>query len=466
MGKGHSMVSGEAVMTLESVRIENFKSIKEIKKLKLKPLTIFTGVNSSGKSNIMEAISFFGQVSRLMASKGQIHHEAIFFQGDQKRYPRPVEEYIMHKKDTRNTLTIEINLKTDQDVQKRIENIFGEDVEAKVLLSKNYVPIDIIGYSYSARKSDGLFVQKVLINMVPIIEVKASSSIRANIVISKDFNEFPSLASPLASPRNLFDGNVFRSNVTHPAFNMVSKVACEIINIIKEKTSRMFLISGERGRINPEQRLKERQAPIPTWVGYYSENIIEILSHCMVRETEKFEQIRKWASKFQLMDVTAGRTLTNTLESHFMDDTFKIRLNSTLSGLGSRQLLSLITQIFWSEPGDVIMIEEPEISLHPEAQVMLQELFADAIGGGRQIICSTHSPFTILALSKIIKNKLLTVDDIAIYEVRKEKQGTKPTKLNLNAKGFIEGGIPSFMKVELDLFKEWSESLESNSEET
>lgn len=455
------MVSGEAVMTLESVRIENFKSIKEIKKLKLKPLTIFTGVNSSGKSNIMEAISFFGQVSRLMASKGQIHHEAIFLQGDQKRYPRPIEEYIVHKKDTRNTLTIEINLKTDQDVQKRIENIFSEDVEAKVLLSKNYVPIDIIGYSYSARKSDGLFVQKVLINMVPIIEVKVSSSTSVNIVLPKDFNEFQSMASP----RNLFDENVFRSNITHPAFNMVSKVACEIINIIKEKTSRMFLISGERGKINPEQRLKERQELIPTWVGYNSENIIQVLSHCMVRETEKFEQIRKWASRFQLMDVTAGRTLTNTLESHFMDDTFKLRLNSTLSGLGSRQLLSIITQIFWSEPDDVIMIEEPEISLHPENQVILQQLFSEAVSQGKQIICSTHSPFFILALSKVIKEKILNIEDVCVYEVKKLKRGTELTHLNLNKYGFIEGGIPSFIKVEADLYKEWMESLEQENGE-
>ena len=104
------------------------------------------------------------------------------------------------------------------------------------------------------------------------------------------------------------------------------------------------------------------------------------------------------------------------------------------------------------------------MSLHPEAQVKIQELFADAINEGKQIICSTHSPFTILALSKIIKNKSLTVDDIAIYEVKKGKRGTKAKKLNLNNKGFIEGGITSFMNVELDLFKDWSESLESNTE--
>jgi len=50
---------------ITEVSITNFKSIREIEGLKLKPLTLFTGINSSGKSNIMEAIAFFAQASRL-----------------------------------------------------------------------------------------------------------------------------------------------------------------------------------------------------------------------------------------------------------------------------------------------------------------------------------------------------------------------------------------------------------------
>jgi AAA15 family ATPase/GTPase len=46
---------------LKNTSIYNFKSIQKIETLKLKPLTILTGVNSSGKSNILEALSFFAQ---------------------------------------------------------------------------------------------------------------------------------------------------------------------------------------------------------------------------------------------------------------------------------------------------------------------------------------------------------------------------------------------------------------------
>jgi predicted ATPase len=137
-----------------------------------------------------------------------------------------------------------------------------------------------------------------------------------------------------------------------------------------------------------------------------------------------------------------------------------VNLNTTLAGFGSRQILSIITQIFWSEPGSVIMIEEPEISLHPENQVLLHELFSEAIAEDRQIICSTHSPFFVLALSRIVKRELLPLKDIAVYHVEKGKDGTHIKPLKLNKHGFIVSGVPSFMKVEGELFRDWSESLE------
>lgn len=105
------------------------------------------------------------------------------------------------------------------------------------------------------------------------------------------------------------------------------------------------------------------------------------------------------------------------------------------------------------------MIEEPEISLHPESQVLLQDLLAEAIRDGKQIICSTHSPLLILALSTVIKNRRLSKDDVALYDIEKEKKGTAAKSLQLDDSGFVKGWIPSYIKVEDKLFREWAERL-------
>jgi predicted ATPase len=175
---------------------------------------------------------------------------------------------------------------------------------------------------------------------------------------------------------------------------------------------------------------------------------------------DKANKIDRWAQKFGIGSIKAGWRRPNYLGSDFNDPILKTPLELTFASFGSRQLLTIITQLFWSEPGDTILIEEPEISLHPGSQVLLQELFAEIVGEGKQIICTTHSPFFILALSKIVENKKLSKDDIAVYHVEKKEQGTKIRELELNEKGFLTNWIPSYLKVEDDLFREWAEKIE------
>ena len=46
---------------LESVRIKNFKSVRD-QEINLAPLTVLVGKNSSGKSTVLQSILFLGQM--------------------------------------------------------------------------------------------------------------------------------------------------------------------------------------------------------------------------------------------------------------------------------------------------------------------------------------------------------------------------------------------------------------------
>jgi len=441
---------------IAEVSIYNFKSIKEIKDLKLKPLTILTGVNSSGKSNIMEAISFFAQASRMRALGYSPTPNFIFRSSDIKNYPSPIENFIVYKKDRRRKVALEIGLRPDRYLIRDIEALLvkSDEVRKYVFPKDTATEIETVGYSFSFRFPDKFFSQKILINKNLIVEVHHTKGQQPIIVYPDDFHG--------SVIRHTLDHvlveDAFSSQKSHPVLNVLLPIARQIVAYIKARAERVYFISGERGRIEPELPTS-REETTPFWIGFEGQDLVEILSRCFTREPEKAQKIREWANKFQLPDIRAGYVGRAILESNFRDDALDVILNSTLAGLGSRQTLSMITQIFWSETGDIIMIEEPEISLHPENQVLLHELFAEAISQGKQIICSTHSPFFVLALSKIVKKKLLKLDEIAVYEVEKGKQGTFVKTLELNKRGFIVSGIPSFMKVEEDLFRDWSESL-------
>ena len=68
--------------------------------LPLKPLTILTGKNSSGKSNIMEAIAFFGQGARRIKKPNLTNViQEVFRYGDTIKYPQKIENFIPYKKE-------------------------------------------------------------------------------------------------------------------------------------------------------------------------------------------------------------------------------------------------------------------------------------------------------------------------------------------------------------------------------
>ena len=410
----------------------------------------------------MESILFFGEASRLYRVRDRFDRNvrSVFRQSEYKQYPHKIEDFIIHKKDPKNTVELEINLRPNRSLRDDLKKIISKSQDFSSELNNilpNFRRIRVVGYSVIFNLSEPLYTQEITVNYGSIFEVSKKPSERTKTIYPEGFSD----KHMLSDASRLFNENVFTPHSGHPVLDIVSKIAIRILRFIEENAEKLYLISGERGKIDMELHIEERRKQqTPTWIGSKGQHLFEILSRCAVREPKKFNKIKDWASLFQLSDIRAGYTERDILESNFTDTTLKTNLNSALAGLGSRQMLSIITQIFWSEPESIIMIEEPEISLHPKNQVLLHELFSEAILQKKQIICSTHSPFFVLALSKIIKKNLLTTDKIAIYHVEKDEKGTHVTPLKLNKQGFIAKGIPSFMEVEKDLFRDWSESLE------
>jgi len=56
-----------------------------------------------------------------------------------------------------------------------------------------------------------------------------------------------------------------------------------------------------------------------------------------------------------------------------------------------------------ARPGDLLVIDEPEMNLHPEAQAMIIELLAIIVNSGIRIIVTTHSPYIVDHLVNIME---------------------------------------------------------------
>lgn len=80
-------------------------------------------------------------------------------------------------------------------------------------------------------------------------------------------------------------------------------------------------------------------------------------------------------------------------------------LNLTTTSSIVQQLSSLALYLkHQAKLGDLIVIDEPESNLHPEAQVRVAELIAEMVNKGLWVIITTHSPFILEHINTLMKS--------------------------------------------------------------
>lgn len=114
-------------------------------------------------------------------------------------------------------------------------------------------------------------------------------------------------------------------------------------------------------------------------------------------------------------------------------------------GFGFSQVLPILVQTAAMETGDTLIIEQPELHLHPKAQVAFATFLAEASKTGVKFLIETHSEHILRGLQLHISNHEVNSDDglqaskVKIYYFHKED---KITNMTLNNWGEIDGGWP------------------------
>ncbi len=58
---------------------------------------------------------------------------------------------------------------------------------------------------------------------------------------------------------------------------------------------------------------------------------------------------------------------------------------------------------YWAGPGDLLIIDEPEMNAHPDAQLRITELVAYLVNKGIRVVLTTHSPYVVDHLGVLVE---------------------------------------------------------------
>lgn len=131
---------------------------------------------------------------------------------------------------------------------------------------------------------------------------------------------------------------------------------------------------------------------------------------------------------------------------------------ATNVGFGISYTLPIIVAILTSEPGTLILLENPEAHLHPKGQAKMGELLALAASCGVQIVVETHSDHILNGIRVAVHGGKLDPNDVQLhYFQREETRGESKTEVispRMDRNGRIDHWPDGF-------FDEWDKSLEA-----
>jgi len=197
---------------------------------------------------------------------------------------------------------------------------------------------------------------------------------------------------------------------------------------------------------------------------YLAENRHKILSikqlkHPNTATEQLLENVSAW-----LGEISSGINISATIHEQLQmasltyqyeyDEQTTAQYTPLNVGFGITYVLPIIVAILKSEPGDLLIIENPESHLHPAGQSKIAELCSIAASNGVQIIIETHSDHFLNGVRVAIKKELLQPDDSQIYFFQKAENNleTITTALNIDKEGRIDEWPKGF-------FDEWDNKL-------
>ena len=130
-------------------------------------------------------------------------------------------------------------------------------------------------------------------------------------------------------------------------------------------------------------------------------------------------------------------------------------------GSGANALVHLLFELARAERGATVLIEEPEIHLHPGAQAELASVIAEeAKAAEKQVLMTTHSEHVAGRLLIEVAEGRLSPDDVAIYSFEKDADGVcSVSAVDVTGNGQVDGGLRSFFQTDLDEMRRYVDAL-------
>ena len=152
-------------------------------------------------------------------------------------------------------------------------------------------------------------------------------------------------------------------------------------------------------------------------------------------------------SEFKLDEIAPG---TNLYRAMVKTSSSSAATALTDVGFGVSQVLPALVLLYYVPEYSTVLMEQPEIHLHPAVQSDLADLMLNvAKVRNVQIVVESHSEHLLRRLQRRVAEQKASSEDVKLYFVSSEQGKTRASDLHLNEYGEIESWPDEFFGDEM-----------------
>ncbi|AXN30976.1 AAA family ATPase [Vibrio coralliilyticus] len=130
-------------------------------------------------------------------------------------------------------------------------------------------------------------------------------------------------------------------------------------------------------------------------------------------------------------------------------------------GFGLTQILPIVVAALAAKKDDLLIIENPEVHLHPAGQSMMGQFLGTVASAGVQVIVETHSDHLLNGVRRAVKSRSLHPDKVNIHYFQpRDIEGSQVASPQIDVEGNISYWPKGFFdqyEVDMNYFAGWGE---------
>jgi predicted ATPase len=421
---------------LTRIKLTNFKSWRELD-IELAPLTLLFGTNSSGKSNVLQALLLLKQTAENVDRKQHIN-----LGGTDRDYVDfgSYSDLVFGHDDK---LSVGIELEWCEFIHEAGRKRYSEPIHYQVNWSQfgEKIQIDNLRYdldyteenpSVSAvRQKDGTYTYETSAGW----EVLTGRDDRGNPTPPSTEPPTSCYMLPIVAVGRLDvpEVNLFMTSIYSGHFSRLVIDGIEYLGPLRAKPKREYLWRDTT----------------PHTIGTDGKHTIPALVASERGGSDLQVQVAEWLKKTGLVDDFRVETIHR--EKGYYEVMVKIggRESNLLDvGFGVSQVLPVVTALFFVPEGSIVLLEQPELHLHPGAQAELADLLLHVAEHRKlQLIVESHSEHLLRRLQRRIAEEdqvFARPENIKAYFCQMTEAGSQIQPVEVDEYGQIRNWPENF----------------------